>query len=696
MSENDFLTALQKITSTNASLTELIDAAGPLGASNPELARQLYKVWISFNPEHPQLYVALFNCSGLDSQLGDSAAAAAALKRAIEINADFMPAYINLGGVLERSGDIHGAIAQWQACVSRPTAVTGASVGYVVTALKQIARLASDHEGLPIAESAIRHCLEINPNQRDVIEQLIAARLSQCKWPVIDPWEGVDKKALISAIHPLSLAVYTDDPLLQLAGAERYVRQSAPGPAEPDPSDRRHAPIELSGRRLRVGYVSSDLRDHAIGYLMAELLELHDRSEVEVFAYYCGREDNGALNARIRAAVEHWGEIRGLSDEAAAAAIAADGIDVLVDVNGHTRDSRTGVFARRPAPIQVNWLGYPGSMGSPYHQYLIADDWIIPRGSELFYSEKVLRLPCYQPNDRKRKIAQPGPSRHDAGLPDAAMVFCCFNGTHKINRFTFDRWLQILNAVEGSVLWLLDAAAETKGRLGAYAEQRAVAASRLVFAPKQANAHHLSRYPLADLFLDTAPYGAHTTASDALWMGVPVLTLSGRSFASRVCGSLVRSAGLPELVCEAADDYVRRAIALGTDRAKIAALKGRLEAGRASCTLFDTALLARRLEGLYRDMCSEHQQGRLPRPDLGNLEAYFEVGGEFDHEATEMLTVPDYQGLYRSSLARRHMARPMRPDGRLWTEAGVEAIEQMQQEETAVEEPPRRKRAAAG
>jgi predicted O-linked N-acetylglucosamine transferase (SPINDLY family) len=462
---------------------------------------------------------------------------------------------------------------------------------------------------------------------------------------------------------------------LQLASADRYVRLSAfEGPQSPD-SDRRHAAIDLGARRLRVGYVSSDLRDHAIGYLMAELFELHHKNDVEVFAYYCGPDSKSALTARIKVAVEHWTDIRSLSDDEAARKIAADGIDILVDVNGHTRDSRTGVFARRPAPVQVNWLGYPGTMGTPYHHYIIADDWIIPQGSEIYYSEKVVRLPCYQPNDRKRVVAAEHPTRHDAGLPDGAFVFCCFNGTHKIGRFTFERWLEILKRVPDSVLWLLDTSVETKTRLGEFAERKGVSRARLVFAPKQHNPLHLARYPLADLFLDTAPYGAHTTASDALWMGVPVLTLSGRSFASRVCGSLVRAAGLSDLVFTRPQDYVERAVALGNNRSEIEAYKRKLETGGDTCRLFDTDMLVSRLEDLYRTMCSDHQKGRVPQPDFANLDFYLEAGIDHDHENQEVLAIADYHGLYKAKLARLHLARPMRADERLWTAKEIALVE---------------------
>lgn len=693
MTEGAFLIILQKITSGEVALPELIgEAAALASAGQARLAQQLYRVWIRFNPEHPQIYVAHFNCSGLETQLGDLEAAAQSLRAALEVNPEFLPGHINLGGVLERTGDIHGAVAQWREAVSKPAVLNGSSVNYAITAYKQIARVAADHQGQEIAETAVRQCLELNPHQRDAAEQYVALRLAQCKWPVLVPPEGMDRKSLAAGIHPLSVAVYTDDPLLQLASADRYVRKAVGDALPGHPADRSGAPIDLSGRRLRIGYVSSDLRDHAIGYLMAELFELHDKERFEVFAYYCGTPvPQGPVTDRIKAAVEHWAEIRGLSDDDAAQRIATDGIDILVDINGHTRDARTAVFARRPAPIQVNWLGYPGSMGSAFHHYLIADDWIIPPDAELYVSERVLRLPCYQPNDRRRAIAPERPSRADAGLPDDAFVFCCFNGTHKISRFTFERWVEILSRTPGSVLWLLEATEDTRARLRGFCEERGVEGSRLVFAPKQPNAEHLARYPLADLFLDTSPYGAHTTASDALWMSVPVLTLSGRGFASRVCGSLVRSAGLPDLVCSTPQEYIERAVALASDPPAIAALKARLEEGRAHCTLFDTETLARRLEDLYRGMCDEHAKGELPCPDLDGLDVYLQAGTEYDHEAEEMLAVADYQGLYRGWLERRHAARPLRPDSRLWT------ADQLARFEGAGEAaPPRRRRAAGG
>lgn len=694
MSDDTFLVAVQKVTAGGCALGELIGAANELvQRGEPALARQLYKIWINFNADHPQLFVAHFNGAVVATQTNDISAAIESLRAAISLNADFLPAYINLGGLLERTGGPDQAVELWKTAITKLQPITGPGVGWKIATLKQVGRLLGEHQKLETAEQALQECLTLNPNQRDVMEQYLSLRLGQCKWPVIVPFEGVDRKAQVSTVHPLSMAAYTDDPLLQLASAWRYSAQLVDEDVDLSRSDRRRAPIE-PGRRLRIGYVSSDLRDHAIGYLMAELFELHDKDEVEVFAYYCGRPSSGeGLQLRVKAAVEHWVDIREMTDDQAAAQIAADGIDILVDVNGHTRDARTGVFARRPAPLQVNWLGFPSTMGSPYHHYIVADEWIIPQGSELYYSEKVLRLPCYQSNDRKRVVADHRPTRAEAGLPEDAVVFCCFNGVQKINTFTFARWMEILKRTPGSVLWLLESIPEAAERLLAQAELHGVARSRIYFAPKLANPYHLARYPLADLFLDTGPYGAHTTCSDALWMGVPIVTLSGKSFASRVCGSLVRSAGLGELVCETPEAFVDLAVRLGSDPAAITELKARLEAGRATCTLFDMDLLVESLEGLYARIAEDYRRnGVAPTPDLTNLEAYLAVGVAQDHEGREMLVHPDYHGLYRAELARRHNVRPLHADTRLWTADDVAAADAAPAFE---DEPPARLRRVA-
>ena len=670
MSQTAFVTALQKVTTGDLPLNELIAAAQQLtGGGQADLARQLYQVWIAMNGEHPLLFIAHFNCSTLLSQAGDNAGALASLRAALVSNPDFAPAHINLGSALERSGDAAAAVEQWKAGLERMTAVTGDSVEYKITLLKQLSRVLSDNQQHEAAEIALAQCLDLGLHQRDVVEQYAAVRLAQCKWPIATTPTKLTRDSFVSRFHPLSSCAYSDDPLQHLGLAHRY--SEAVAPAVTSPSDRRNAPI-AQGRRLRIGYVSSDLRAHAVGYLMANLFEAHAPQAIEVFIYYCGIPADDGINQRIKAAAEHWTDIRSLNDDEAAAIIAGDEIDILIDVNGHTREARLGVFARRPAPIQVNWLGYPGTMGSPYHHYIIGDEWVIPADHEIYYSERVLRLPCYQPNDRKRIVDTAPPKRADHGLPEDAFVFCCFNAAHKVTRYSFERWMAILNQTPNSVLWLLDYNTETNTRLRAAAESYGVSAERLIFAKKVSNPRHLARYPLADLFLDTAPYGAHTTASDALWMGVPVLTYMGRSFASRVCASLVRGAGVSELITTSPDAFIARAVALATtDRLGLQELRQRLIANRDTCTLFDIEGLARKLEALYAQMADEYRAGAMPRPNIANLGTYLDIGANIDHDSTEIGAAADYHAIYRAALAARHYNMPMQADGRLWTEEEI-------------------------
>jgi predicted O-linked N-acetylglucosamine transferase (SPINDLY family) len=465
----------------------------------------------------------------------------------------------------------------------------------------------------------------------------------------------------MEGMSPLSAAAYTDDPMLQLALAWFYNKSDVGTPAGAMmdwPQARRNT------GRLRIGYLSSDLREHAVGFLLAEVLGLHDRNQVEVFAYYCGPESQDPLHTRFKTSADHWRSIATMDDPTAARQMAEDGIQILVDLNGYTREARLKLVALRPAPVIVNWLGFPGTMASPYHHYLIADDWIIPETHEIYYSEKVLRLPCYQPNNRERLVSPRQPLRSEVGLPDKAMVYCCFNGTHKLNRLTFDRWLSILKGVPDSVLWLLSSSEGTHARLQEYASQQGISRERLVFAEKIPNPEHLARYALADLFLDTMPYGAHTTASDALWMGIPVLTLSGRSFASRVCGSLVRAAGLPELICSSAEEFVNRAVAFGKEPGSLVPYRRKLRTSRDACALFDTPALVHHLEQLYRQMWQQFETRALPRPDLSNLDAYLEVGNQMDHEKMDVQSMVNYRDGWSTRLAKRHSLRPIAPDRR--------------------------------
>jgi predicted O-linked N-acetylglucosamine transferase (SPINDLY family) len=661
-------TVLQAMAST-FSVPDLIRTAETLKQSGQiNAVETLYETWTQHNQDNPLLYAVLFNYGVTLTDVGKLEAARSIMERAIALNPDFMPAYINLGRIHERFGNIGLAIVQWSTALDRMPAINGQAITYKTTALNQSARALESVNQDGVAESMLRQSLEIDCHQHEVIQHLIALRQRQCEWPVVLPSDRVDHKTLSEGMSPLSAAVYADDPVFQLGIAWNYNRLDVGTPTEHVAlSAQATAPSE----RLRIGYLSSDLREHAVGYLMTEVLGLHDRSKVEVFAYYCGIDAHDPLHEHFKNSVDHWVSISNLDDATAARRIAEDGIQILVDVNGYTRDARLKTLAHRPAPVIINWLGFPGTMASPYHNYIIADDWLVPEASEIYYTEKVLRLPCYQPSNRKRNVAPEPPSRTKAGLPEKGMVYCCFNGAHKINRFTFDRWLTILAGVPGSVLWLLGSNKETDARLKEYAASHGIDRERIIFAEKLANPFHLARYALADLFLDTTPYGAHTTASDALWMGVPVLTLSGRSFASRVCGSLVQAAGIPELVCTAPDEFVNRAIAFGNDPASLQPFREKLQTGRDSCTLFDTPLLVRHLEDLYAQVWEEFQAGKMPRPDLTNLDVYLEVGSQVKHDEMEVQTIENYRDWWVEQLLHRHQFRPIQLDHRLVTDPAL-------------------------
>lgn len=663
-----FNDAVNQAVSRQLSIVELFKRTATLAElDQKQLAVDLYKTWTAYNADNSLLYAAYFNYGVALMAVRDSAGAINAFRESIRLKPDFHQPYINLGRALEDSGQAGQAVSQWLALVNSLAAVNGDSVMHKITALQQIGRVLEATNTHNAAEDALKQSIDLNVHQPEPIQHWIALRQRQCKWPVIAEWERAGRKDLVRGISSLSLANLADDPMFQLAKAFHYAKQTI---GMPKPATRLPAQAALTQRephRIRVGYVSSDLRDHAVGFAMTDVVEQHDKTNFEIFAYYCGIDRTDATQQRIMKSVDHWTNINGLSDDQAAAKIAADGIDILIDLNGYTKDARTKVFARRPAPIAVNWFGFPGTMGTPYHHYLIADSFIVPPDLEMFYSERVVRLPCYQPNDRRRIVAESRPTRTDAGLPEDAFVYCSLNGMQKITPRTFERWMTILEQVPASVLWLLSSSNDADERLRKVATDRGIAGERIVFAGTLPNPQHLARYPLADLFLDTMPYGAHTTAADSLWMNVPILTVPGRSFASRVCASVVRAAGVGELVCATPEEYVVRAIEFGRDREKLAAIKSKLVNGRDSCLLFDTPQLVQHLEELYRKMWSDFKRGELPVPDLRNLDMYHEVGLGLDLENIEMLTDDAYRALYQDKLVEWNDVYRIQADARLWS-----------------------------
>ena len=370
---------------------------------------------------------------------------------------------------------------------------------------------------------------------------------------------------------------------------------------------------DYGNAKIRIGYVSGEFRQQATSILIGELFELHDRNRFELVAIDNGGDDASPLRGRIERAFGEIVNISRLSDREAAAAIRHRKIDILVNLNGYFGRERQRVFSFRPCPVQVNYLGYPGTLGVSYIDYILADDRVIPPGHDAFYAEKVVRLPdTYQVNDRKRAIAERTPARAELGLPEAGFVFCCFNNNFKITPRVFDIWMRLLNDVPDSVLWLLEGNAAAARNLRQEALRRGIAPERLVFAPRMNLPDHLARHRQADLFLDTLPCNAHTTASDALWAGLPLLTCLGGTFAGRVAASVLHAAGLPELVADSLDDYQARALALALAPGKLAGLRARLAANRSTCPLFDTERFRHHIEAAYITMWERCRRGEPP------------------------------------------------------------------------------------
>lgn len=389
--------------------------------------------------------------------------------------------------------------------------------------------------------------------------------------------------------------------------ARLYARDLYPPPAATPP----HDPASRKARgKIRLGYLSGEFRDQATAILMAGLYERHDRSRFEVIAIDNGSADHSAMTARLKRAFDGWIDIGALNHGQAAAKIREAEIDILVNLNGYFGKLRMEVFAQRPAPLQVNYLGFPGTLGAPYIDYLIADATVIPPQEQHFYDEQVVTLPgCYQVNDDRRTIAA-RPTRQETGLPEQAFVFCNFNQSYKLTPDVFAGWMRILARVPNSVLWLLEEVDPFAQNIAAQARAHGVAPERIVLAPHRPPDRHLARLALADLFLDTLPYNAHTTGSDALWAGVPVLTRRGAAFPGRVAASLLYAAGLPELVTESAEDYENLAVRLATEPGALARIKAKLTR---NCPLFDTDLFRRNIEAAYIRMWAMWLKGEQPR-----------------------------------------------------------------------------------
>jgi protein O-GlcNAc transferase len=456
----------------------------------------------------------------------------------------------------------------------------------------------------------LERVLRINPDFPYAKGVLLHTRMQLCDWRAFDAQIAAviaDVRAGKPASTPFALLAESGAARDQLMCAETWVREKCPPPAA----------IRQGGAyrhdRIRIAYVSADFAEHPTSYLLAGLIEQHDRARFTIIGVSLGTATASAMRSRIAAAFDQFLDAGRKDDREVAGLLRHLEVDIAVDLMGFTHESRPGVFALRPAPVQVNYLGFPATMGADYMDYIIADRFVVPVEYQNHYREKLVYLPdCFQANDSKRTMGERPSTRPDAGLPESGSVFCAFSNSYKITPAIFDVWMRLLRQVDGSVLWLLGGNGAVEENLRREAAARGVAPDRLIFAARLGYADYLRRYQLADLFLDTAPFNAGATASDALWAGLPLVTCAGEVFAGRMAASLLRAVGLPQLVTDSLADYERLALELAQNRTAIEALKAGLAQGRATCALFDTARFTRRLESAYHTMWQRHQAGEPP------------------------------------------------------------------------------------
>jgi len=522
--------------------------------------------------------------------------------KALSLKPDYAEAWSNKGNTLHELKRFEEAIAHYDKALSlKPDYAEAWSNKAVI--LNEFQR----------SDEAIAHydkALSLKPDIDWVSGDLLHAKMKICSWSgLAESLEDISKKVVANerVVNPFPLLALNDDALLHKKCSEIYIQSRYPFNPVLEPISKRPP-----SQKIRVGYFSADFKNHPVAFLIAELFELHDRSQFEIYGFSLVKAAD-EMRDRLQLAFDHSIEAQGMSDIEIAQLSRGLNIDIAVDLTGFTQDARTGIFSYRAAPIQLNYLGYPGTLGADYMDYIIADRTLIPLESQSCYLERVVYLPnSYQVNDRKRLISDRAFTRQELGLPENGFVFCCFNNNFKILPATFASWMRILKAVEGSVLWLFQDNSWAVESLKKEAKKQGIEPARLVFAERLPLPEHLARHRQADLFLDTFPYNAHTTTSDALWVRLPVLTLAGKSFASRVAASLLNAIGLPELITSTQEEYEVLAIELAMNPHKLADIKLKLAKNRLTAPLFDTPLFTKNLETAYIKIVERYQNDLGP------------------------------------------------------------------------------------
>ncbi|RZK02013.1 MAG: glycosyltransferase family 41 protein [Novosphingobium sp.] len=521
-------------------------------------------------------------------------------QRALTLNPNYAEAYNNLGLALKGLGDPERAVQCYkQALALKPGCPK--ALHNIATVLLDI----NDYDGVI---QVLDLLLSFTPDDGLAARQKAFAQMYVCDFSANRNLPApVDQAAQRLATPPFIMLPFFDDGAQQLAYSRLWARTLACQPAETSVKN------EPSDGRIRIGYFSADFHSHATMFLMAGLLRTHDRERFEINAYSYGEIVDADVRDQLQSQVDRLIDIRGMTDQDVANLTQSHGLDIAIDLKGYTGQSRSRLFSGRLAPVQINYLGYPGSMGTDDIDYIIADPVVIPEASRAFYSEKVIYLPgSYQPNDDQRVIAETGATRADFGLPEDGFVFCCFNHTYKICPDVFDIWMRLLDRTEGSVLWLLGSKETAKANLRKEAALRGIDPDRLIFADGLPHAEHLARLRLADLFVDTFAVNAHTTASDALWAGIPVVTLAGGQFAARVGASLLHAIGLPDLVTDNAADYEALIADLASHPQELATVRARLAENRLSQPLFDTAGYTQAIERAFETVHQRRLDGLTP------------------------------------------------------------------------------------
>lgn len=549
----------------------------------------------------------LTNFANLLHQLGERQAALTLLRRARVALPDSPLPRLALANVLKDAGALDDAVAEYKAALAADPNLAEAWAG--------LGTLQSMTGDFPDAIACLRKAIDVDGAMTDALGELVHQLQHICDWrdlprlqeQLLRDFSG----PAMPVVSPFILLGVPATPEIQLEAARRYAAPIAAAAQQAQAASAfRYDPAPH--QRLRIGYLSADFLEHATAFLITELLERHDRSQLSVHAFSYGTDDGSPMRARIAGACDSFVDLRTMSDAEAARRIHADGIDILVDVKGFTRHARPGIAALRPAPVQAQWLAYPGTLGAPWLDWAIVDPIVLPPAELRWFAERPVWLPCYWVSDTSESIAPP-PTRRSVGLPEHGFVFCCFNQPYKIQPTVFAQWMRLLANTSDAVLWLLDCNRWATAQLRDHAARMGVHPQRLVFAPLVTHAEHRARITLADLALDTLPYNGHTTSNDALWAGVPVVTQCGNTFAGRVTKSQLLAIGLPELVTATADEYEAMAARLATHRDELTAIRARLAALRHVAPLFDTGAFARRLERAYVAMFDAWRSGDHPQ-----------------------------------------------------------------------------------